>query len=414
MYIRSNIDLYYLVTDANESLATYQLDTSDYRFTYQSYEYPNRSSTADGIVITTVPTKLSVDLLEWNIGSTFWNSSSGFDGTTFKLLSPQPLLLTSCWELESLQNENIYSIDKSKKLLVNPLAQYERLVLSTQTLETTNLNYFPILFTPAVDDAYTLVALAPSDESPDSSNLTTWTVCTVDAFWQTAHTSLYKNALIQIKPEKPDGIPYLPNKNLRRIAFDPLFIMAASTNYTSEDLNSQGMGLIFAWVISAIPDLGSTLATSDDINTTMRGFGISQLKGQSNITQFRIDTINYGFGYGMRDLPTQLSVAAITVYCLIAVPYIGYIITTGHASIAWNSPTELIMLALQSKEPTDLGHVSVGVDSMDTLRRSVGIRVSAEEIQGTGEMKEKLELVFEDDEENEKRALTKVVRNTAY
>jgi hypothetical protein len=94
--------------------------------------------------------------------------------------------------------------------------------------------------------------------------------------------------------------------------------------------------------------------------------------------------------------------------------YIGYIIITGHASIAWNSPTELIMLALQSKEPGDLGHVSVGVDSMDTLRKGVGIRVSTVEIKGTGETKEKLELVFEDDDGDEKRGLTKVVRNRAY
>jgi hypothetical protein len=145
-----------------------------------------------------------------------------------------------------------------------------------------------------------------------------------------------------------------------------------------------------------------------------KGFDLSQLQGQSDITPFRIDTVNYGFGFGTRDTPTNLSVTTITAYCLIAVVYIGYIVISGHTSIAWTSPTKLIMLALQSKEPSDLGHVSVGVDSMDTLRRNVGIRVCQVDTGGTGEVKEKLELVFEHDEEAEKRGLLKVVRNRAY
>jgi hypothetical protein len=152
----------------------------------------------------------------------------------------------------------------------------------------------------------------------------------------------------------------------------------------------------------------------NDTLEDLKGFDLSQLQGQSDITPFRIDTVNYGFGFGTRDTPTNLSVTTITAYCLIAVVYIGYIVISGHTFITWTSPTELIMLALQSKEPSDLGHVSVGVDSMDTLRRNVGIRVCQVDTGGTGEVKEKLELVFEHEEEAEKRGLLKVVRNRAY
>jgi hypothetical protein len=69
---------------------------------------------------------------------------------------------------------------------------------------------------------------------------------------------------------------------------------------------------------------------------------------------------------------------------------------------------------LQSKEPSNIGSISVGVDSTRTLRRNVGIRVSTIDIGDLGRTKEKLELVFEHDEETKKRALTKVVRNRAY
>lgn len=107
------------------------------------------------------------------------------------------------------------------------------------------------------------------------------------------------------------------------------------------------------------------------------------------------------------------SVAVLTAYYIIAFLYVIYIIATGHTSAAWDSATELILLALQLKEPKDLGYVSVGLDSMETLRKGVSIRVSTVKDDDTGEEREKLELVF-DNEETKKRGLTKIVRGNAY
>jgi hypothetical protein len=68
------------------------------------------------------------------------------------------------------------------------------------------------------------------------------------------------------------------------------------------------------------------------------------------------------------------------------------------------------MLALQSKEPGGLGHISVGVDSMETFRKGVGIKVSSLDNNHTGQPVEKLELVFE----GENRELLKIERGKAY
>jgi hypothetical protein len=353
-------------------------------------------------LVTVNPTRLSVDLVERNSDWIDWDHPIySLNGTTFTILSPQPLLLTSCSESENIQDENIYSIDKSKKLLVNPLAQYESLKLGNETSVFDNY----ILFTSAVDDAYTLVALtrAPGD---DFNNCT---VCTVNAFWGIAKTTISNNGVTQAKTEMPHQVPNVLNKNFKPIQISPTLPKMSGLWPAGAYLSDALLGLYIAYALATIPEVEPNVYADK-----FQGYDLSQLEGQPNITPFRIDTLNYGFGYGTRDTPTDLSVTAITAYCLIVVFYIGYIITTGHASIAWNSPTELIMLALQSKEPTDLGHVSVGVDSMDTLRRNVGIRVSTVDIQGTGETREKLELVFEDDKETEKRGLTKVVRNRAY
>jgi hypothetical protein len=375
---------------------------AEYRLIYQSFEYLKQISKKVKIMITVIPTELSVYLLGNSNDGINWGSSYGLNGTTFTILSPQPLVLTSCSESENLQDENIYSIDKQKKLLVNPLAQYVSLLKGNETLETTE----SILFTTAVDDAYTLVALA---QRPGYEGSSICTVCTVNAFWRMAKTTVSSNGFTQIKPEMPHQVLDISNKDFRPIQIKPILPSLNEAFLWHHNFTDHMLGLTIAYALAVVPGYLARQGTYG-----MPIFDLSQLKGQSDITPFRIDTINYGFGYGTRDTPTNLSVTAITAYCLIVIIYISYIIITGHTSIAWNSPTELIMLALQSKEPTDLGHVSVGVDSMDTLRRSVGIRVSTEEVQGTGETKEKLKLVFEDDEENEKRGLTMVVRNRAY
>jgi hypothetical protein len=359
-------------------------------------------------VITTIPTDLSSDLLNTHSDSQNWPSSPDLNLTALVPQSPQPLVLASCSHSEKFGDEDIYSIDKSKKLLVNPRALYENLILANLTLETAEWKKNPkVLWIPAADDPHTLVAMAPQGYRP------TCTVCMVESFWWTAKTSLsFINGIRQIKPELPDHPQNLQRKDLRAIEISPALTDVSDNNGPSLSLDATDLADSIAWALAAVPR--SRLEPIEGSRTPKEISDLSQVKNKSDITPFRIDVIDFGYGYGTRDLPTQLSVAIITAYCLIVVFYIGYVIATGHASVAWNSPTELIMLALQSKEPSDLGHVSVGIDSMETLRRSVGIRVRTVDIQGTGEVREKLELVFEHDEEAEKRELTKVARNKAY
>jgi hypothetical protein len=394
---RLNIRQDVTLVDMNETfrIGRVRADT-EYRLIYQNHDSRNSK-----VLRTVFPTALSTSLMKRNAETIDWNGIYSLNGTTFTIHSPQPLLLTSCSESENIQDEIIYSIDKSKKLLVNPLAQWKSLPPNDES----SLYGYPILWTSAVDDPYTLVALQAWE-----ANSTKCTVCTVNAFWRMAKTTIFNNGLTQVKTEMPHQVPKTSNANLKAIQISTVIPEITDLSPDMFSHAEDSLGIAMAYALAGIP---SRVGLNKNVND-FKGYDLSQLEGHSDITPFRIDTVNYGFGYGTRDTPTNLSVTAITAYCLIVVIYIGYIIITGHTSIAWNSPTELIMLALQSKEPTDLGHVSVGVDSMDTLRKSVGIRVSTEEIQGTGEMKEKLELVFEDDEENEKRGLTKVVRNRAY
>lgn len=312
--------------------------------------------------------------------------------------------------------------DKSK-LLVNPRALYERLVLVNQTFETTRQSNFSVSWTPAADDPQTLVSILPkwdgwyNGSGFQKGDNVTCTICTVSAFWRNTITTFeLEDGIFRIKPEMPDLLHNISGENLRPITISPT-LMEGLDDLQFYFVNRFTARILATNVTKALTTLSNIAWEGQDPDTQtaiLKGYERSQLKGSAEVTPFSIVTTNYGFGYGIRDTSTQLSLAVITAYCLIVVTYVGYIIATGLISIAWSSPTELVMLALQSREPSNLGHVSVGIDSTETLRRNVGIRVSQVEIKGTGEAREKLELVFEEDDENEKRGLMKVVRNRAY
>ncbi|KAH7357458.1 hypothetical protein BKA66DRAFT_445669 [Pyrenochaeta sp. MPI-SDFR-AT-0127] len=144
------------------------------------------------------------------------------------------------------------------------------------------------------------------------------------------------------------------------------------------------------------------------------GYNQSKLNDSTTWTKFEVTGTIDGYGYGATDTSTRLSVAVLVTYCITTTLHVSYIIATGHASTAWDSGAKLIMLALQSKEPADLGHVSVGLDSMETFRKGVGIRFATVDDAGTCQLVEKLELDFENDKAAKQRRLTKIKRGQAY
>jgi hypothetical protein len=207
----------YSVPEANETFMASKL--GDDRFIDQSLGDPTKPNKEANNLITVISTNLSASLLKVNI-DVDWNSPSNIKDTTFNLLSPQPLSLTSCSRTQNLRDENIYSIDKSKKLLTNPLELYEKLALGNETLQTAERKVFPILWTSAVDDPYTLVALTPDDRW--SRNISVGRVCTANAFWRKAKTTISKNGLTQIRTEMPHYVQNIPNDNFEPILIRPI------------------------------------------------------------------------------------------------------------------------------------------------------------------------------------------------
>lgn len=211
------------------------------------------------------------------------------------------------------------------------------------------------------------------------------------------------------------GIPHLTSSgapmmksNLRPIIIDLTNISSLNSELfpiNASDWRAPALAMVWADALSALPYIQYE---------TIEGISSEHPELLSSWSYYANTDMFTGFGYGSTDTPSKLAAAVITTYCLMSLLFVAYTINTGHTSIAWDSAMELIVLALQSKEPDGLGHVSVGLDSMDTFRRTVGIGVNTVPVGDTGETRERLELVFEHDNDGEKRGLTKVARNRAY
>ncbi|KAH6644720.1 hypothetical protein C7974DRAFT_26777 [Boeremia exigua] len=271
-------------------------------------------------------------------------------------------------------------------------------------------------------------------------------VCTVSPFWWTATTSLTPGKSgILAQTDWPERREVMENKTLRPITIDPEGIPSMGTidinTWSQAHEQRKTVLALFLSALSQLPgqnnaevkddtdELGGYIDPDDELGLgesnidiadngipedLYTGYSQSEVGDTTSSMSFRVDAFIYGLGYGSTQVLFGVSTAVMITYCLITLLYLTYINITGHTSLAWNSATELIMLALQSKDPGDLGHISVGIDSMETFRRSVGIRVNTVIVGDTEAPKPRLELVFEHDTSNDDRVLTKVERNKAY
>lgn len=94
-----------------------------------------------------------------------------------------------------------------------------------------------------------------------------------------------------------------------------------------------------------------------------------------------------GYGYNTSPITVKLSLAVVILYLLLAGTYLVCTLITGYAATSWDSVAELVALALNSQRPNTLVNTSVGIDTLETFRKPVHIRVNQED---------SLEVVFEE------------------
>jgi hypothetical protein len=342
------------------------------------------------------------------------------------LQTSQPVVMSACSPvLYNTNNISYLHVNGSTSILQNATELYD-----TMWKMNANRTYFmswiqmpqdPTSLLALFMDVVDPKAVYHDNDSNHSGPRTRFTICTVSSFWRDTSTSLSLTSTADlIQTDWPGSREDIVQDKSRPIIIDPegITTLYISPNDTHPNYGHKPSVIIvaaFADALSWVPGRGVLTSIDKYITPDMiEGKNSSSIRDSTSYMSFRIIETITGYGYGGTGTSIQLSLAVIVAYCFITILYVSYIIVTGHTSVAWNSATELIVLALQSKELEDLGHVSVGIDSIETLRRSVGIRAITMNVADTEEHIQKLELVLEHNVQDKKRMLKRVERNRAY
>jgi hypothetical protein len=88
-----------------------------------------------------------------------------------------------------------------------------------------------------------------------------------------------------------------------------------------------------------------------------------------------------GMGYTARSWPSGIAIGILMLYCLVILGSVVWSLLFGISASAWDSAAEITALALHSEPPSNLGHISAGLDTLDVFRRPVGVMARSGELE---------------------------------
>lgn len=103
---------------------------------------------------------------------------------------------------------------------------------------------------------------------------------------------------------------------------------------------------------------------------------------RANSFSFQMNVSAEGYGYSFsRSTASRVSIIILLIHLAIAVSYIIWTITTGASSSSWDSPAELIALALASEEPADRKGLATGESSIESLKKRYCVIADGDRLQ---------------------------------
>ena len=110
-------------------------------------------------------------------------------------------------------------------------------------------------------------------------------------------------------------------------------------------------------------------------------------------TQWNLDYYQYGYGYGITNITSQIAAGVLILYAVIAVTAIITILVRNCNSNSWSSLGELLVLALNSPPSAALRNTGAGIDRLNTWKEVVRVRATEDE---------QLMMIFESGEDFDK------------
>jgi hypothetical protein len=405
-------------------------DTRMTRETMLRYLYEGTAPDPDirtGFVVEAIaamPTAFATHFFDgWGVHTGNWERP--YYNSTVSVTMPHPMVKVRCYENYDSRAEHdikyVSDSDGSLKKLENLGSWIGRVGspdLPNGDTRSSERIFDPVWLASPEKDSHNLIGVFLSstsnksqtvnqilDAPPHTGGHIKIKCCSLSAYWITA-----------------ESISIVDGTELRRYAgYIQTGKLAALDLYQSKRITLNVTG----WDVLWNPQFSSMLSRFS-YPTGLAGaftFALSQvptniLRSQSNATRTTMKASNnnlnaissytmYGYGYSEDSMAIRLSLTVISAYCLVTVAYMLYVLISGYASTAWNSPIEVVALALQSKQPDypDQGHTAAGIDSVSTLRQNVGIRVNTNN---------ELGLVFANDRNLDWSELRKIEKDKAY
>lgn len=205
------------------------------------------------------------------------------------------------------------------------------------------------------------------------------------------------NAYSRRDPVEVSSI-YIAQKYARLIAYGLLSIMppepeSRQMQTNGNNLNHQQQALIDDAISNG------HFRPYDEVMTTSNWTSLDQVFTQHTIVQ------QAGYGYNLIGVTPKLAFAVLVFYSLLATLYLLLTCITGYTSASWDSISELMMLAFNSNRPTFLGRTSAGIETLNTFRQPVSLKVNEAD---------ELELVFDNDPSNNKSSYRAIEVNKTY
>ena len=134
-------------------------------------------------------------------------------------------------------------------------------------------------------------------------------------------------------------------------------------------------------------------------------FNPETITDRSTIAANEITAFWDNYRYSSEETTVKLSLAVMFGYVVIVLVYLTFSVFTGYAATSWDSVSELVTLALNTEQPDGLRNTSVGVQTLDTFRKPVRLRVAGDA---------SCQLLFPGQENRSSKTFEKVKLNEAY
>ena len=95
-------------------------------------------------------------------------------------------------------------------------------------------------------------------------------------------------------------------------------------------------------------------------------------------TNFRmtVPTTVSGLGYDLENVPIKIALAVLSLYIILALSHITYLLRTGASSPSWDTFAEVTMLAWNSERTESLRHTSACVQMLHVFQQPVSVKAT--------------------------------------